>query len=155
MNQKHTRLLVLSVLSIAVITWLTVEFFNRGSSPNKQNVQALQPTQTRPTSIPPATLPPVAAISQMRVARQLSNSANSVIGDQCLYREQLSFEDNLQRLKGFCIPHGNDPQLQLLIDQFVKDLFAHSKGQFQVVKSALAHLDGPPIFDNIILYIRA
>lgn len=151
MNQKHTKLLVLSVLSIAVITWLTVEFCNRGSSPKKQNLQALQPTQLRPASIPPATLPPVAAISQMRVASQLSNPATSVIGDQFLYDEQLSFESNLQRLKGFCISHGNDPQLQLLIDQFVKNLFAHSKGQFQVVKNALAHLDGPPIFDNIIL----
>jgi hypothetical protein len=68
-----------------------------------------------------------------------------------LYDEKLSFEANVERLKGFCASHVNDPQLQQLLSQFLKVLFEHAKGQFATVRYALEHIDGPVIYRNIVL----
>ena len=152
MKIKRTTLLILGLFVLAGLTALVIELFHGGSS-STRNVAQQQSAASRPDSIPPAPPPPapVSPFRQARVASQSPNPASFTAKDQLLYDESLSFEDNLQRLKKFCISHENDPQLQQLLDQFVKALFEHGKGQFLAVKNAFEYPDGPAIYRNIVL----
>jgi hypothetical protein len=152
MKIKRTTILILGLFILAGLTILLIELHERFSSSIQKVVQQ-QSAASSSDSIPPAPPPlaPVSPNSQKRIASQPPIPASFAIGDQLLYDEKLSFEDNLQRLKEFCISHGNDPQIQQLLDRFVKALFEHAKGQFPAVKYALDHPDGPAIYRNIVL----
>jgi hypothetical protein len=68
-----------------------------------------------------------------------------------LYDEKLSFGANVERLKEFCRSHSGDQRLQQFLDPFLTALFEHAKAQFAAVKSALADLDGPAAYRNLLL----
>src|SRR5450755_3859748 len=101
MKIKRTTILILGLFILAGLTVLLIELHERFSSSIQKVVQQ-QSAASSSDSIPPAPpLAPVSPNSQKRVASQPPIPASFAIGDQLLYDEKLSFEDNLQRLKEF------------------------------------------------------
>jgi len=144
-------LVVLGFLVLGGSIVLTIGLFHRGSSSEKQNVVVPRPSEARSDSIPPAP-PPAPTLNPQPIPEPTALSATGQnVGPSLLYDESLSFADNLQRLREFCGSHANDPQLQQLLSQFAKVLFARAKGQLPAVTYALEHLDGHVIYRNIVL----
>jgi hypothetical protein len=151
MSRKHKTLAILGVLALAGFTVLTIGLFHRGPSSQNQKVAAPQPSEAESDSIPPAP-PPAPKLKPKPIPKPTALSpTGQSFGPSLLYDEKLSFEANVERLKGSCASHVNDPQLQQLLSQFVKVLFEHAKGQFATVRYALEHIDGPAIYRNIVL----
>ncbi|MGO9200270.1 MAG: hypothetical protein ACLQM8_06975 [Limisphaerales bacterium] len=102
---------------------------------------------------PPA--PPIADASKLKpVSNRTTPQAQAPSQSDralLLYAGELSFEDNLRRLKEFCHIHSANQQLQRSLDPFLKPLLQHARTEFPVIKRALESSGGQPVSRNLLL----
>lgn len=143
------KVLIISLLVVIVLTALCIVF--EQYHPVKHSPAVTTPNVAATIPAPPPLPPPVSRFSQTSILNRAPVSTSFTKEAEFSYDDKLSFADNLERLKAFCSTHANDPQLQKLLDRFVRALFAHSKEQFSIIKGVLEHLDGPETYRNIVL----
>jgi hypothetical protein len=152
MNTKYKMPIILGLFVILIVTSLIITKLFRSST---RSLMEAQTGQQLPNLVPtmPAPAFNISAPNQEMLTNHSTAQSPSTSQDEValLYDEQLSFQDNLQRLNEFCRSHQNDPQLEQLLGQFETVLFKHAKGQFAVIEQSLNNLDGTADYRNILL----
>lgn len=138
------------LLVLSAVTVLTVMLFQNRLSSQKPVLSTTQlPVATNDYIPPPPPLIPKQ--SREKLAPYPTSQRQGAARNNIFYDENLSFDENLRRLKEFCRANRNDAELQQMLVPFLQVLFEQAPQQYQTVTRALDDLDGSPAYRNLLL----